>query len=326
MEPAPEGISIAIERPRVLAQERKSVAAVTAGDAAVVETKPGLIALLALRDSSGAELGAAFSAPWTVPLGAAASAADAAMGLSAPGAPNWTAWSYSMSWFRKAGENETLQALCRITQVTPQFIRYSIRVVGVECGKDLLVADGLSSASPVQTVPGAAPHVDSESPAGPIFAGFDSSLPANREPQCDRRTILLETRAPELVGAPPSPPLRVGHSSQWRISSGILELLMNPVQGRSEPLGRRSHPYSGIQIGAAIYAARRLLGDRYEPERGGARYIRSFSEPRGECALAVNVSAVKGSSYGLACRFMQLGEVLSVISLEMSPGSKTDAI
>jgi hypothetical protein len=288
---APEGVSLRIEQPRILNQHRQSPERVTVGDESVVETPPGLIAFLALRDSRGAELGAGFSAPWTIPLGTAASAIDAA--VSSPGAPSaWTTWSYTATWFRGAAADETLQAFCRVTGVTEQLVKYSLRVVGTEVGKDLLVAEGVSSSAPTQIV---------------------AAQPTPADPR-----VLFQTCAPQLEGGVPPLPLREGDSSEWRVPSGLLELLMNPLQGRSDPLGRRSHPLSGFQVGAAIYAARRLLGLHYEPERASVRHLRSFSEPRGECAITLGVSAVSGLSYEFTCQFRRDGEVMSHITLHMS--------
>ena len=55
------------------------------------------------------------------------------------------------------------------------------------------------------------------------------------------------------------PPVIEGH--RMRFFSDVVRLLMNPVAGHTEPLGRRVHPLGGLTLGAALTAAFRAAGD-----------------------------------------------------------------
>ena len=53
-----------------------------------------------------------------------------------------------------------------------------------------------------------------------------------------------------------------------RFFSDVVRLLMNPVAGHTEPLGRRVHPLGGLTLGVALTAAFRAAGeDRPEAPR-----------------------------------------------------------
>jgi hypothetical protein len=53
-----------------------------------------------------------------------------------------------------------------------------------------------------------------------------------------------------------------------RFFSDVVRLLMNPLAGHTEPLGRRVHPLGGLTLGAALTAAFRAAGeDRPEAPR-----------------------------------------------------------
>ncbi len=55
------------------------------------------------------------------------------------------------------------------------------------------------------------------------------------------------------------PPVIEGH--RIRFSSDLVRLLMNPIAGGSEPLGRRVHPLGGFAVGAVLTAALRHGGE-----------------------------------------------------------------
>ena len=55
---------------------------------------------------------------------------------------------------------------------------------------------------------------------------------------------------------------------RMRFFSDVVRLLMNPLAGHTEPLGRRVHPLGGLTLGAALTAAFRAVGeDRPEAPR-----------------------------------------------------------
>jgi len=55
------------------------------------------------------------------------------------------------------------------------------------------------------------------------------------------------------------PPVVEGH--RMRFFSDVVRLLMNPLSGHTEPLGRRVHPLGGLTLGAALTAAFRAAGE-----------------------------------------------------------------
>jgi hypothetical protein len=62
-------------------------------------------------------------------------------------------------------------------------------------------------------------------------------------------------------------------SDGLRVFPDVLRLLMNPVAGAAEPLGRRVHPLGGFAIGAALSASFRAAGERL-PVRMKLRWVR----------------------------------------------------
>ena len=73
-----------------------------------------------------------------------------------------------------------------------------------------------------------------------------------------------ESPEPDLLRV--RPPVTEGQ--RIRFFSDVVRLLMNPVGGHTEPLGRRVHPLGGLTIGAALTAAFRAAGeDRPESPR-----------------------------------------------------------
>ena len=73
----------------------------------------------------------------------------------------------------------------------------------------------------------------------------------------------------------------VPEGERLRIFSDVVRLLMNPVAGHPEPLGRRAHPLGGLSFGAALTAAFRVAGEespdaprKTVPERVKLRRVR----------------------------------------------------
>lgn len=75
---------------------------------------------------------------------------------------------------------------------------------------------------------------------------------------------------------------------EGRFPTDLLRLLMNPVAGGTEPLGRRIHPLGVFVMGAAISAAVEFEGESRQPVRLQLRWRRavslSDSEVRTNCA------------------------------------------
>jgi hypothetical protein len=73
-----------------------------------------------------------------------------------------------------------------------------------------------------------------------------------------------ESMGPDLFRV--RPPVTEG--PRMRFFSDVVRLLMNPLAGHTEPLGRRVHPLGGLTLGAALTAAFRAAGeDRPEAPR-----------------------------------------------------------
>ena len=69
-------------------------------------------------------------------------------------------------------------------------------------------------------------------------------------------------------------PPRAGETAgSYRVSPDVARLLLNPVAGHGEPLGRRMHPLSGLGVGASLTAAFGLAGEATPTESGRARAV-----------------------------------------------------
>ena len=80
---------------------------------------------------------------------------------------------------------------------------------------------------------------------------------------------------------PPSQPEEGGHAPlEGRYSPDLLRLLMNPVAGGAEPLGRRIHPAGSVPLAAAIFQAKRRMPDR-RIIAATMEYRKPFSTSRG---------------------------------------------
>lgn len=80
-----------------------------------------------------------------------------------------------------------------------------------------------------------------------------------------------ERSEPDLFLARPP----VAEAERLRFSSDIMRLLMNPIAGHTEPLGRRIHPMGGFTLGIALTAAFRAAGEQsVSPARLKLRWLR----------------------------------------------------
>jgi hypothetical protein len=97
------------------------------------------------------------------------------------------------------------------------------------------------------------------------------------------------------------PPRAAGRGDTYRVTPDLVRLLLNPVAGHHEPLGRRVHPLAGLGVGASLTAAFGLAGeeDPAAPDRSraAALWIRWLTPPDLELELEARgriVSAVDG--------------------------------
>jgi hypothetical protein len=79
-----------------------------------------------------------------------------------------------------------------------------------------------------------------------------------------------ESPQPDLLRVRPP----VVEGTRMRFFSDVVRLLMNPVAGHNEPLGRRVHPLGGLTLGIALTAAFRAAGeDETVPVRMKLRWL-----------------------------------------------------
>lgn len=79
------------------------------------------------------------------------------------------------------------------------------------------------------------------------------------------------------------PPTAGSTPGSYRVSPDVVRLLLNPIAGHGEPLGRRMHPLSGLSVGASLTAAFGLAGESLPGEprraRAAALWIRWLALP-----------------------------------------------
>jgi hypothetical protein len=78
-----------------------------------------------------------------------------------------------------------------------------------------------------------------------------------------------EPRQPDVFRL--RPPRAAGAAGFYRVPPDVVRLLLNPIAGHGEPLGRRVHPLSGLGVGASLTAAFGLAGEPTPTEPGRAR-------------------------------------------------------
>lgn len=84
----------------------------------------------------------------------------------------------------------------------------------------------------------------------------------------DQRPDLFRLEWPSLVNKTTREPerLNVGDKWEWVFPTDLFRLLVNPLAGGAEPLGRRMHPVAAMEIGTAIYAALESCGPGLQPQ------------------------------------------------------------
>ena len=259
------------------------------GDEAVIEFAPGLQRFLGLHDNQGTSIGEGGAFEWTIPVGAAGTAAYAAVEPTGfDGVNAWTGTRNVVRWIRACRPDETLIASCRLAALS-RAATLPYRVYSRDRG-DLLVegefefvsvvrdalglhiieprrrpdapVSGRGEAKPRDVVPPAPALPASEareSAAWNHLPVWSADAPSLREAPEDVQDPLLVLRPPRVVRASGARG-RVGAVWEWVFPRDLLRLLGNPVGGASEPLGRRHHPYGRLLEGMGVYAALAIAG------------------------------------------------------------------
>jgi hypothetical protein len=116
--PAGETEMTLVPRPRVVSVRRRKTGSVTAGDVALVQLKPGLIALLEPFDCG-------FQARYSVPVGLATTAAAALLQPVSQGI-DWAGRDLEIEWLGVPAVNDTLLVEARIEQFSERKSRFAI--------------------------------------------------------------------------------------------------------------------------------------------------------------------------------------------------------
>ena len=287
-EPGPDALVVA--HPRILAARRHDLSTYSAGDEAVVEFGPGLLQFLDMRTPAGTKLGEGGAFEWSVPVGAAGTAAYAA--LEPPGydgVNTWTGVCNSVRWQRACRGDETLIAHCRIAALS-RSASLPYRVVSRERG-DLVVEGEFTFVAIHADEQGAYVIDPRRRPGDPASARLPQRPPRSvtKAPSLDPMPLERRSSGAADVGAridslwtPGAPPLRwmgeppmaplfrleppqllrskgsagdQGAVWEWRYPRDLLRLLGYPLAGASEPLGRRHHPYGRLLEGMGVHAA-----------------------------------------------------------------------
>ena len=262
------------------------------GDEAVIEFGPDLLRLLAMRFGNGPALGEGGAFAWSIPVGAAGTAAYAVVEPTGfDGVNMWTGVTNDVRWQRACREDETLIASCRIAGLS-RAARLPYRVFSRE-RRDLVVegefvfvsvthdAVGLHVIDPRKgpeapfTVRRAPPQDRSAHAQAPRLgpderpesARWDhlpvwtAEVPPRVEAGEPPADDLFVMRPPQVLRttAPAGTP---GAVWEWLFPRDLLRLLGHPIAGASEPLGRRHHPYGRILEGMGVHAALAISGGR----------------------------------------------------------------
>ena len=114
--------------------------------------------------------------------------------------------------------------------------------------------------------------------------------------------------------------LSEGDRWEWYFPTNVLRLLGNPICGWSEPLGRRMHPYAGIDFGAALYVAEHLLGP-VVPLSSEVKWLRPI-QPLVDMRLDVQLVEKGKRSLAFDCKMYQSSYLHAEIHLEVLAESK----
>jgi hypothetical protein len=314
-----------VRRPRILEARRHDLATFSVGDEAVIEFGPDLLRFLAMRSGSGPALGEGGAFSWSIPVGAAGTAAYAVVEPTGfDGVNMWTGVANDVRWKRACREDETLIATCRIAGLS-RSARLPYRVFSRE-HRDLVVEGEFVFVSVTHDSDGLYVIEPRKRPDAPINARISPARDRSAHPpaplagsEATRDSApwdhlpVWTADAPPLVeaGEQPAEDLFVlrppeilrttaaagipGAVWEWRFPRDLLRLLGHPVAGASEPLGRRHHPYGRILEGMGIHAALAIAGGRAPM----TLHVEWWSPTQGELDFRIR-SVLSSRSAGIA--------------------------
>ena len=318
--------ALRISRPRIVELSRTSSDPGSVGDFAVAQIEPGLAQFLNLSDSDGRRLGEGFAVDWIVPLSAAATAASAASSEHG----GWTGFSLSANWSRPIHSGETVLGRSRIASVDPWRSGRTSETVSYESfGKESgeLLARGTilyvtTSEKPARMIS------DESSDDARADAPIDQEPVQEPEQEAaaevevsdlfylERPSLLNKTSAQEGR-------LSVGDSWYWRFPAGLFRLLINPIAGGQEPLGRGFHPFGYVSLGAALHAASEILGPEFRPASAEIRWLR-FVSGRSDFHLHCELQTMTDQSVTLSSSFFEARTKAAQVWLTLSRTQSTD--
>lgn len=301
-----------ISRPRIVELSRTGSEPGSVGDFAVAQIEPGLAQFLNMRNSDGRSLGEGFAVDWIVPLSAAATAASAASNEQG----GWTGFSLSANWSRPIHSGETVLGRSRIESLDPWPSGRTSETVSYESfGKESgeLLARGTilyvsTSEKPVRMISDEPP---SDEPAQEAVEAGVSDLLYLESPS------LLEKRSAQEGR------LSVGDSWYWKFPAGLFRLLINPIAGGQEPLGRGFHPFGYVSLGATLHAASESLGHEFRPLRAEIRWLR-FVSGRKDFHLRLELQETTGQSVTLKSSFFEAKTEAAQVWLTLLRTESTD--
>ena len=233
------------------------------GNEAVVHSTAGLVTLLeAALGGSAFTIGAGYQAPLTVPFGLAVTAAFGALGEADPLQDRWMVRSAAIDWQSGARGDDAITAQAIVERATGHDVFVAVTARGSESGSLLhasirLVAMRGGRYAAIATT-------DLPPVAGSAFSPPDVVEPSRQVLHVDAG-IPVRTEPPLLRLHPPRV-LASGARTELAFEPDLLQLLMHPVAGHIEPLGRRVHPLGGVPLGAALTTALAAAGEG-DPDR-----------------------------------------------------------
>lgn len=240
------------------------------GNEAIAHASAGLVALLeAPAGGSVAKIGAGYQAPLTVPFGLAVTAAIGALGETDPLQDRWMVRHATIDWLagvrgdetitargivERTSEHDALVAVTARGSASGNLLNAGIRVIAMRRGRYAAIPrTGLSPAS--------------------RSAGATMNPPV----EIDAGTHAVTERVTErpLLRLGPPRVLASGARTELAFEPDLLRLLLHPVAGHTEPLGRRLHPLGGAPLGAALTAALVAAGEPDPDRPSGTRIQRA---------------------------------------------------
>lgn len=252
--------------PEVAVVARADDGACTPGDAAAVTMAPGLLRLLdGIAGDLATPPGCGFEPRCAIPIGLLVSATEAVLAPLDAADLRWAVRQVDLQWSALPGPDAPLRALATLRQRSPVDARLDVEV-GMGTAT---LARGALRAVPTLAGRYAPAGLGAALPAG--VRGIGSAAPPSAHfpdpwPEADR--TLFDLRPATLLAH--------GDGVRAIVYPDLPRLLLRPVAGRDEPLGRRTHPIGGFATSAAVTAARGLLG-RQRAGDAGAPVMTAFS-------------------------------------------------